>query len=145
MTETVTGVVDGYNIDDDSRYYGIVINDQWFNGDFTVVDQDEVKDLNGERVKLEVDESDRFIDIENVKVLEDSRGLKSGSRVGEGASNAPLPKDKQIIVNTAFQKAVEAIDLSSFEKRGEYIEEVNKLTSGFVGVLEKQMDEVNQE
>lgn len=107
FTGTVKAVADY----DSKDHYGICIDEEWYNGkDNLPIHLEE-----GDEVKMAVNDSEDFIDIEAVKKIQDgkqdnNRSEKTSSKNGGGPAQSPtLTKDQQIRKSLAFKKACDKV------------------------------------
>lgn len=139
----IKGKVQAVNDQDEKDYYGICINDEWFNG------EDSTDIQKGDTVKLAVKESDEeFIDIQAAKTIQDDGQSKDSEKVSsksrEGAApNPTLSKDQQIRKSLAFKKACDKVPyqlgFDGDSDKEDYKERVKELMQVHEEILEEEM------
>lgn len=145
MTNTTKGKVEAINDRESQDWYGVLIDDDWYNGDDSLNEDIEKGDEVAIKFTEQQNADSSWMSIENIKRTGGS-GPNSESRAG-GASNSSthLSKNERILVNTAFQKAVDKVSLDDASDQGEHLEQVNSLTNGYIDVMKKQMNEFEGE
>ena len=123
----IKGRVQAVNDRESNDWYGICIDDEWFNGDgSTDIEK-------GDTVKLAVKETDNYSSIEAVKSIQDdgqnsTQSEKLSSKAAGGAAPSPLTKNQQINLKVAHKSAVRQLDRRSTESESDYREMLTKLT-----------------
>jgi len=140
MSKRVKGRVQAVSLKPKKDYYGICIDDTWYNGNGDL--KENIKEA---EVKLEVKEnSEDFIDIKNYDILEeDSQDAqrRDNSNAGSGGESNSSPKTSStttsmserqasIQANSMTKTAAEIIAEHGDVDDGEFIEEVSTLAHG---------------
>jgi len=165
MNSTVRGKVEDVNLNPKKSYYGVRIDGEWFNGELDgAVTAEHVKDFRGMKLRLEVNGSDDFIDIENVRVEENKdasqknkeKRVESDASPGEGSvsdsagvnsstpsnnKNVLSPTQANITAQASVKLAVEHVSTRPEESVGEHIEEVNELARGYANIMKSVTEE----
>lgn len=139
----IDGRVQIVNDRDSNDWYGICIDEEWFNGDGST----EIEE--GDYVKIAVKESDNYSSIEAVKTIQDdgqnsTQSGKVSSKAAGGAAPNPLTKNQQINLKVAHKSAVRQLDRRSAESDEDYREMLTKLTRLHLESL-KEVEEWMQE
>lgn len=132
------GTVEAVADHSDKDYYGVCINEEWFTGE----DSLPIDLRKGDRVKMAVNDSDNFIDVEAIKKIQGSEGNtqneKTSSRSAGGSSGPNhLTKDQRINLKVAHKSAVEQLDRRETESEDDYREMLTKLTKLHLKSLEE--------
>jgi len=139
MSKTVKGRVQAVSLKPKKDYYGIYIDDTWYNGS-----GDLEENIEEAEVKLEVKEnSEDFIDIKNYDVLEeDSQDAqrREPSNAGSGGESNSGPKTSSTTTMSERQASIQANSMTKTAAEivaehgdvddGEFIEEVSKVAHG---------------
>lgn len=142
MSKTVKGSVQAVSLKPKKDYYGVCIDDEWYNGS-----GDLEQNLEEAEVELEVKEnSEDFIDIENYDIIEedsedDEQGR--GSNPANGERESSNSQSKTSSNNTSMSERQASIQAQSMTKTaaeivaehgdvgdGEFIEEVSTVAHG---------------
>lgn len=132
------GTVEAVADKNDKDYYGVCINEEWFNGE----DSLPIDLRKGDRVKMAVNNSEDFIDVEAIKKIQGSEGNTQNEKVSSrsaGGSSGPnhLTKDQRINLKVAHKSAVEQLDRRETESEDDYREMLTKLTKLHLKSLEE--------
>jgi len=141
MSKTVKGKVQTTSDKDSKDFFGICIDDDWYNGPDSLE-----KDLEGETVELTVDPEADFLDIEEIDIIEedsedDEQGRGSNPANGERESSNSRSKTSStttsmserqasIQANSMTKTAAEIVAEHTEVNNGEFIEEVSKMAHG---------------
>jgi len=140
MSKTVKGRVQAVSLKPKKDYYGICIDDTWYNGS-----GDLKENIEEAEVKLEVKKnSENFIDIKNYDILEeDSQDAqrRDNSNAGSGGESNSGPKTSStttsmserqasIQANSMTKTAAEIVAEHGDVDDGEFIKEVSTLAHG---------------
>jgi len=141
MSKTVKGRVQAVSLKPKKDYYGICIDDTWYNGN-----GDLEQNLEEAEVKLEVKEnSEDFIDIKNYDILEEDsqdaqRRDNSDAGSGSGSSDSGTKtsstttsmseRQASIQANSMTKTAAEIVAEHGDVDDGEFIEEISKVAHG---------------
>lgn len=141
MSKTVRGRVQAVSLKPKKDYYGICIDDEWYNGS-----GDLKQNLKEAEVELEVKENtEDFIDIENYDIIEedsedDEQGRGSNPANGEressnsrsktSSSTSMSERQASIQANSMTKTAAEIVAEHGDVHDGEFIEEVSSVAHG---------------
>jgi len=140
MSKTVKGRVQAVSLKPKKDYYGICIDDKWYNGS-----GDLEENIEEAEVKLEVKENtEDFIDIKNYNILEEDsqdaqRREPSNAGTGSGSSDSGpktssttrmSERQASIQANSMTKTAAEIVAEYKEVDEGEFIEEVSKVAHG---------------
>jgi hypothetical protein len=147
MSKTVKGRVQAVSVKPEKDFYGICIDDTWYNGN-----GDLQQNLEEAEVQLKVDDNtDAFIDIEEINVLEEANedGQSRTQAMGEGSgnSNSPSnasssnmsPRQAGITANSAVKMAAEHTDKNYSDDPQQYIDEVNEMSKAFNEMIKDRL------
>jgi len=132
----VKGVVQAVHDRDSKDWYGVCINDVWYNGD----DSTEIQQ--GDKVKLVVKEREDSNRIKGFKIMQDdgqnsSSDEQARSNPDGGTAPNPLSKNQQINLKVAHKSAVRQLDKRETESETDYREMLTKLTKLHLQSLEE--------
>lgn len=151
MSKTVKGRVQAVSDKQDNDYFGICIDDDWYNGPDSLN-----RDLQDAKIKLTVkSDSDDFIDIQKINVLEeaneddatsgrdtsDSGNGRGDSNAGSNSSSRKNPKRANIMATAATKKAADIVDAEKYTNKGEYIDQVSTVASGLNSIMNNLYEE----
>jgi len=132
----VEGKVQAVHDRDSKDWFGICIDDVWYNGD----DSTEIQ--KGDMVKLVVKEREDSNRIKGVKIIRDdgqnsTRSEQVRSNSAGGAASNPLTKDQSINLKVAHKSAVRQLDRRQTKDEKDYKEMLTKLTKLHLESLEE--------
>jgi len=154
MSKTVKGRVQAVSLKPKKDYYGICIDNTWYNGS-----GDLEENIEEAEVKLEVKEnSEDFIDIKNYDILEEDSGdaqRRDSSNAASGGESDSGPKTSSTTTSMSERQAgkfavasamkavevlVEQVDITELEE-GEFEEELSTKSNGINNVMKKRFEE----
>lgn len=151
MTKTVKGRVQSVNDKEDNDWFGICINDTWYNGDDSLT-----QDVTDFKLKIEYEDQDDWNKIQRIDVLEEGsegggQGRSSqesgkgnrGSNTGSNPSslNDMSPRQAGSTANSAVKMAAEHTNKDYGEDPKEYIDEVNEMSKAFNNMIKDRLGE----
>jgi len=151
MSKTVKGRVQAVSLKPKKDYYGICIDDTWYNGS-----GDLKENIEEAKVKLEVKEnSEDFIDIKNYDILEeDSQDAqrREASNAGTGGETNSGPKTSStttsmserqagITATSAVKQAREEVSVSYDEDKKKHLERVDEISQAYNNISKDRMEE----
>jgi len=140
MSETVKGRVQSVNDKEDNDWFGICIDDTWYNGDDSLT-----QDVTNFKLKIEYEDQDDWNKIQKINVLEEDsedaqRREPSNAGLGSGSSNSGgktsstttsmSERQASIQANSMTKTAAEIVAEHGDVDDGEFIEEVSTLAHG---------------
>lgn len=146
---TVAGRVEAVNDRSDKNYYGVRVNDEWFNGEnSTEISKGDLVEL---KVKKNRDSDDVFIDIVETSILEEADQSKDSVSEGStssaqsekesmgdksASSNNFTSKSRDISIKVALKTAAEHASTRPSDDQGRHLDEVNELANGYLNIME---------
>lgn len=144
MTDTVKGRVQTTSNKPDEDYFGICIDDNWYNGPGSLKEN-----LEEAEIQLEVYTDDRFIDIKEINILEEANedGLNgrdesnarssSGGKGSDsgGKTSSKNPKRANIQATAATKKAADIVAEHRTSDEGEFEEQVSVVAHGLNRII----------
>jgi len=153
MSKTVSGRVQATSDKEDNDYFGICIDDDWFNGPGSLK-----KNLEEAEVKLTVkDNSESFIDIEEIDIIEEANeggdsSQDSNASSGSGSSNTGQtssnnnmsPRQEGITANSAVKLAVENAETDYTDDKAAHLDEVDEKSQAYSNMIQDRLREIQE-
>jgi len=151
MSKTISGRVQAVSLKPKKDYYGVCIDDEWYNGS-----GDLEQNLEEAEVELEVKKNtEDFIDIENYDIIEedsegDEQGRGSNPANGERessdsrskTSSTQVPRQISIEAQSMVGKAIDNAEYSYNENPKKHIDEVDQRSQAYNNIKEDRIKEI---